>query len=238
MSREPSIGIPVARRAPGSPVLVADARTDVLPGRARERCLRSKFGRFALFCNSRYLSRFAAFVFDGGPEVSIAAGCIRLCCVTDIGHGPTVRHAVARPSLACHDHVAPRERGLPAPSVGPSRPSRVGTYASFRHGRAAIPRGTVPFPSRACASCPSARGVAGDGVSHSPSPPPSPRTPYTYSRPCTARHSRCHPGSFAIVRACPVGRHAGLSLCPESFGREPRAPRRAQNPRPSVRKRQ
>jgi hypothetical protein len=46
----------------------------VLPGRTRERYLRSKFVRFALFCNSRRLSHFAAFVFDGGPEVSIVVG--------------------------------------------------------------------------------------------------------------------------------------------------------------------
>lgn len=57
-------------------LFVADARTDVLPGRAGERYLRSKFGRFASFCNSRKLSRFAAFVLGGGPEVSIAVGCV------------------------------------------------------------------------------------------------------------------------------------------------------------------
>lgn len=33
-----------------------------------------KIWAIRVFCNSRYLSRFAAFVFDGGPEVSIAAG--------------------------------------------------------------------------------------------------------------------------------------------------------------------
>lgn len=55
---------------------VYDARTDVLLGRTRERYLRSKFVRFAVFCNSRRLSHFAAFVFDGGPEVSIVVGCV------------------------------------------------------------------------------------------------------------------------------------------------------------------
>lgn len=70
--RAPDLTDGTAGRGPSCSV--ADARTGVLPGRAWQRYLRSKVVRFASFCNSRRLSHFAAFVFDGGPEVSIVVG--------------------------------------------------------------------------------------------------------------------------------------------------------------------
>ena len=54
----------------------ADTPTSMLPGISRKRKMRSKFWWFTGFCNSHYVSHFAAFFIDVGAKTSVAESCI------------------------------------------------------------------------------------------------------------------------------------------------------------------
>ena len=55
-----------------------DTQRGVLPGLSQERNLRSKIWWFTEFCNSHYVSHFAAFFIVARTKISIAKSCI-LC---------------------------------------------------------------------------------------------------------------------------------------------------------------
>jgi hypothetical protein len=52
-----------------------DTQGGVLPGLSRERNLRSKIWWFTEFCNSHYISHFAAFFIVARTKISIAKSC-------------------------------------------------------------------------------------------------------------------------------------------------------------------
>jgi hypothetical protein len=54
----------------------ADTPTSMLPGISRKRKVRSKVWWFTGFCNSHYVSHFAAFFIDVGTKTSVAESCI------------------------------------------------------------------------------------------------------------------------------------------------------------------
>ena len=54
----------------------ADTPTSILPGMTRKCKVRSKFWWFTGFCNSHYVSHFAAFFIDVGAKTSVAESCI------------------------------------------------------------------------------------------------------------------------------------------------------------------
>ena len=54
----------------------ADTPTSILPGITRKCKVRSKFWWFTGFCNSHYVSHFAAFFIDVGAKTSVAESCI------------------------------------------------------------------------------------------------------------------------------------------------------------------
>jgi len=64
----------------------ADTPTSMLPGMSRKRKMRSKFWWFTGFCNSHYVSHFAAFFIDVGAKTSVAESCIDFRRVRGAGH--------------------------------------------------------------------------------------------------------------------------------------------------------
>ena len=52
-----------------------DTQRGVLPGLSRERNLRSKIWWFTEFCNSHYVSHFAAFFIVARTKISVAKSC-------------------------------------------------------------------------------------------------------------------------------------------------------------------
>ena len=63
----------------------ADTPTSMLPGISRKRKVRSKFWWFTGFCNSHYVSHFAAFFIDVGAKTSVAESCIEFPSVRGAG---------------------------------------------------------------------------------------------------------------------------------------------------------
>ena len=65
--------VPIHRHALGDDS--TDTQRGVLAGLTSERNLRSKIWWFAEFCNSHYVSHFAAFFIVTGTKISIANSC-------------------------------------------------------------------------------------------------------------------------------------------------------------------
>ena len=65
-------------------LVLTDTLTNMLPGISRKRKMRSKVWWFTGFCNSHYVSHFAAFFIVVGAKTSIAESCIDfyLCVLT------------------------------------------------------------------------------------------------------------------------------------------------------------
>ena len=59
-----------------------DTQRGVLTGLSRERNLRSKIWWFTEFCNSHYVSHFAAFFIVTGTKISVAKSCFGFVCLT------------------------------------------------------------------------------------------------------------------------------------------------------------
>ena len=57
---------------------LVDTERNVLPGITRERSLRSKIWWFTEFCNSHYVSHFAAFFIVARTKISVARSCSSL----------------------------------------------------------------------------------------------------------------------------------------------------------------
>ena len=59
-----------------------DTQRGVLTGLSRERNLRSKIWWFTEFCNSHYVSHFAAFFIVTGTKISVAKSCFSFVFLT------------------------------------------------------------------------------------------------------------------------------------------------------------
>ena len=105
---------------------ITDTQRGVLTGLSRERNLRSKIWWFTEFCNSHYVSHFAAFFIVTGTKISVAKSCIVFVFLTPFEHQKWLVQFWTRCEKKRKSHSAKKEAmTLLRPFLNPDPSSRM-----------------------------------------------------------------------------------------------------------------